>query len=124
MESPVESQYFNIGQGPVLAIVPAHNEAGRIGAVVTAVAAQGLPVLVVDDGSVDDTGAEAAAAGAQVLRLEPNRGKGGALKAGFREALAMRALPRGSALARRPPRPAPAKPRPAPTTRGPAGRRF
>ena len=72
----------------MLAIVPAHNEAGRIGAVVLAVAAQGLPVLVVDDGSVDATSAEAAAAGARVLRLEPNRGKGGALKAGFREALA------------------------------------
>lgn len=51
------------------------------------VAAQGLPLLVVDDGSSDGTGAEAAAAGAQVLRLEPNRGKGAALKAGFREAL-------------------------------------
>jgi glycosyltransferase involved in cell wall biosynthesis len=72
----------------VLAIVPAHNEAGRIGAVVRAVAAQGLPLLVVDDGSSDGTGAEAAAAGARVLRLEPNRGKGAALKAGFREALA------------------------------------
>ena len=80
-----------LGQEPpnaVLAIVPAHNEAGRIGAVVQAVAAQGLPLLVVDDGSSDGTGAEAAAAGAGVLRLEPNRGKGAALKAGFRAALA------------------------------------
>ena len=57
---------------------------------VAAVRAQGLPLLVVDDGSSDGTGAEAAAAGAQVLRLEPNRGKGAALKAGFREALAAR----------------------------------
>ena len=48
--------------------------------------AQGLPVLVVDDGSSDGTGAEAEAAGARVLRLEPNRGKGAALKAGFRAA--------------------------------------
>jgi len=72
----------------LLAVVPAHDEAGRIGAVVSSVAAQGMPVLVVDDGSSDGTGAEAAAAGAQVLRLQPNRGKGGALKAGFREALA------------------------------------
>ena len=52
-----------------------------------AVLAQGLPVLVVDDGSSDGTGAEAAAAGARVLRLEPNRGKGAALKAGFRRRL-------------------------------------
>jgi glycosyltransferase involved in cell wall biosynthesis len=71
----------------VLAIVPAHDEAGRIGQVVRAVLSQGLPVLVVDDGSSDGTGAEAEAAGAQVLRLEPNRGKGAALKAGFRAAL-------------------------------------
>ncbi len=73
--------------GQVLAIVPTHNEAGRVGEVVRALVAQGLPVLVVDDGSSDQSGAEAAAAGARVLRLEPNRGKGGALKAGFGEAL-------------------------------------
>jgi glycosyltransferase involved in cell wall biosynthesis len=71
----------------MLAIVPAHDESGRIGPVVQAVLAQGLPVLVVDDGSSDGTGAEAEAAGARVLRLEPNRGKGAALKAGFRAAL-------------------------------------
>jgi glycosyltransferase involved in cell wall biosynthesis len=71
----------------VLAIVPAHDEAGRIGQVVRAVISQGLPVLVVDDGSSDGTSAEAEGAGAQVLRLEPNRGKGAALKAGFRAAL-------------------------------------
>jgi glycosyltransferase involved in cell wall biosynthesis len=71
----------------VLVIIPAHNEGGRIGSVVSAVAAQGLPVLAVDDGSTDGTGEEASAAGAQVLRLQPNRGKGAALKAGFRQAL-------------------------------------
>lgn len=71
----------------VLAIVPAHDEAGRIGGVVRALVEQGLSVLVVDDGSTDDTQQEAAEAGARLLRLEPNRGKGAALKAGFREAL-------------------------------------
>ena len=98
MESLVESHNFPAGKGSVLAIVPAHNEAGRIGAVVAAVTAQGLPVLVVDDGSADTTGVEASAAGARVLRLEPNQGKGGALKAGFRQALATRAS-QGSAAA-------------------------
>jgi glycosyltransferase involved in cell wall biosynthesis len=68
-----------------------------VGAVVRAVIAQGLPVLVVDDGSVDNTGAEASSAGARVLRLEPNRGKGGALKAGFHDALAIKAPPQGGA---------------------------
>jgi glycosyltransferase involved in cell wall biosynthesis len=87
MESPVGPQHLSASRSSVLAIVPAHDEAGRISAVVAAVAAQGLPVLVVDDGSTDATGAETAAAGARVVRLEPNRGKGGALKAGFREAL-------------------------------------
>jgi len=71
----------------ILAIVPAHNEGPRISAVVCALVAQGLPVLVVDDGSTDETAAEARSAGARVLSLSPNRGKGGALKAGFREAL-------------------------------------
>ena len=71
----------------ILAIVPAHNEGPRIGAVVGMLVQQGLPVLVVDDGSSDDTAAAARAAGARVLSLRPNRGKGAALKAGFRVAL-------------------------------------
>ena len=44
-------------------------------------------MLVVDDGSGDDTASLAEAAGAQVLRQAPNRGKGAALKAGFRWAI-------------------------------------
>ena len=68
----------------VLAIVPAHDEAPRVGAVVRGLIRQGLTVLVVDDGSTDGTGQAAQDAGARVLRLEPNRGKGAALKAGFR----------------------------------------
>lgn len=75
------------GSAAILAIVPAHNEGPRIGAVVRALVAQGLPVLVVDDGSSDDTADAARAAGARVLSLTPNRGKGAALKAAFREAL-------------------------------------
>jgi glycosyltransferase involved in cell wall biosynthesis len=58
-----------------------------VGAVVEMLVAQGLPVLVVDDGSADDTAERARAAGARVLSLTPNRGKGAALKAGFREAM-------------------------------------
>lgn len=71
----------------VLAIVPAHDEGPRIGAVVEALVGQGLPVLVVDDGSTDDTAQAARAAGARVLTLTPNRGKGAALKTAFRQAL-------------------------------------
>jgi glycosyltransferase involved in cell wall biosynthesis len=50
-------------------------------------ARQHLPVLVVDDGSSDDTAAVAEAARSAVLRQTPNQGKGAALRAGFRRAL-------------------------------------
>jgi glycosyltransferase involved in cell wall biosynthesis len=74
-------------RGGTLALIPAHDEAPRIGAVVAAAAVH-LPVLVVDDGSSDDTAAVAERAGARVLRQMPNQGKGAALRAGFRAALA------------------------------------
>ena len=70
----------------VLALVPGYEEAPRIAAVVQA-ALRHLPVLVVDDGSTDDTAANAEAAGADVIRQHPNQGKGAALRAGFRQAL-------------------------------------
>ena len=69
-----------------LALIPAYQEGPRIGAVVAA-AALHLPVLVVDDGSTDDTATRAEAAGATVLRQVPNQGKGAALRTGFRHAL-------------------------------------
>jgi len=69
-----------------LAVIPAHNEAPRIGPVISA--ARGfLPVIVVDDGSTDETAAAAEASGATVLRQSPNAGKGAALRLGFRWAL-------------------------------------
>lgn len=70
----------------VLAVIPAHDEAPRIAAVVRGAAAH-LPVLVVDDGSADDTARVAREAGAEVHEQRPNAGKGAALRAGFRLAL-------------------------------------
>ncbi len=70
----------------VLALVPGYEEGPRIAAVVAA-ARRHLPVLVVDDGSTDDTAPNAEAAGAEVIRQRPNQGKGAALRAGFRRAL-------------------------------------
>jgi glycosyltransferase involved in cell wall biosynthesis len=70
----------------ILALVPGYDEGPRIGAVVTA-ASRHLPVLVVDDGSSDDTATRAESAGVRVLRQVPNQGKGAALRAGFRAAL-------------------------------------
>ncbi|MEW5990246.1 MAG: glycosyltransferase family 2 protein [Chloroflexota bacterium] len=75
----------------ILALVPAHDEAPRIGAVVRAAAAH-LPVLVVDDGSSDATAEVAATAGATVISQHPNQGKGAALRAGFARAIADGAL--------------------------------
>ena len=70
----------------VLAVIPAYEEGPRIAAVVTG-ASRHLPVLVVDDGSYDDTAARAEAAGATVERQVPNAGKGAALRRGFTRAL-------------------------------------
>lgn len=70
----------------IVAVIPGYNEGPRIGAVVRATAAH-LPVIVVDDGSTDDTAGSAREAGATVIELRPNRGKGAALRAGFRQAL-------------------------------------
>ena len=74
-------------RGRIVALIPAHDEAPRIGPVITG-SAKHLPVLVVDDGSTDSTAAVAEGAGARVIRQAPNQGKGAALRAGFRAALA------------------------------------
>src|SRR5919107_5926438 len=73
-----------------VAIVPARNEEGAIGAVVREIRAfdPALEVVVVDDGSTDRTADVAAAAGAHVVRLPFNLGIGGAVQTGFRYALA------------------------------------
>ncbi len=73
--------------GPgVIAVIPAYQAASTLDAVVRATL-EHLPVLVVDDGSTDATSAVAEAAGAEVLRQEPNQGKGAALRRGFAHAL-------------------------------------
>ena len=73
-------------QPTILALIPAYNEGRHVSQVIR-LTQQHLPVLVVDDGSKDDTAARAEEAGAQVLRQIPNQGKGAALIAGYRRAL-------------------------------------
>ena len=64
-------------------IIPALNEAGAVGEVVRAIPRPPVrEVLVIDNGSVDDTARVAAAAGARVIR-EPRRGYGSACLAGI-----------------------------------------
>ncbi len=73
-------------------VVPAYNESERIAATVGSLRSElagvdgdgGLEIVIVDDGSRDDTAARARAAGAdQVLVMSPNRGKGAAVRAGI-----------------------------------------
>jgi hypothetical protein len=71
-----------------LAVIPAYNEAATIEQVLGALhrEAPQLDVVVIDDGSTDDTAQRAEMAGARVLRLPFNVGIGGAVQAGFRYA--------------------------------------
>jgi len=72
------------------AVIPTYNNGGTIGDVVRRTLAQCGDVIVVDDGSTDDTAAVLAAVeGITVVRLARNRGKGTALREGFRRALDM-----------------------------------
>lgn len=78
----------NSNYARTLVIMPAWNEAETVGKTVAETIALGVNynVLVVDDGSMDRTAAEAEAAGATVLRLPFNLGVGGAMRAGFKYA--------------------------------------
>jgi glycosyltransferase involved in cell wall biosynthesis len=69
-------------------VIPAFNEAASIAALVADLRSAGSwrEILVVDDGSTDDTGARASAAGAHVIRHPYNKGNGAAVKTGIRHA--------------------------------------
>ena len=71
----------------VVALIPAYNEAKTISATVAALAAlsEVNEIVVVNDASTDHTADLAAAAGARVISLPGNQGKGAALNEGSRQ---------------------------------------
>ena len=80
----------NVVEGSVkrtLAIIPCFNEEATIGSVVLKARRYVDEVVVVDDGSVDNTAKVAEYAGATVLRHGGNKGKGTGVKTGFEYAL-------------------------------------
>lgn len=74
------------GTGEIIALIPAYNEARYIADVVRRTLRH-LPVVVIDDGSSDETAAVAALAGAKVVAHTVNQGKGKALNTGFEYAV-------------------------------------
>jgi len=70
----------------LLVIVPAYNEEGAIAGVVSSIKqyVPGVPILVIDDGSLDETAVRARQAGAEVLALPHHLGLGGCVQAGYK----------------------------------------
>jgi glycosyltransferase involved in cell wall biosynthesis len=70
----------------LLILIPAYNEEGAVGGVVNEVreVMPGVPILVVDDCSTDETVDKARLAGARVLPLPHHLGLGGAVQAGYK----------------------------------------
>ena len=70
------------------ALIPAYQAADTVESVARGVLRHLSRVLVVDDGSTDETGERSRRAGAEVLRIEQNSGKGAAIRAGLERLLA------------------------------------
>jgi len=71
-------------------IIPAYNEAGRVASTIAGIRKfTDADIIVISDGSTDDTIVEARQAGALVIELPFNLGYGAALQTGFKYALKM-----------------------------------
>src|SRR3989338_7250142 len=71
----------------ICVVIPVHNEASKIGAVVSALKKKELDVVVIDDGSQDQSGSIAARLGAIVVSHGSKKGKGLSLCDGFQYAV-------------------------------------
>lgn len=90
--APPQQEESLVGRIPtekLLIIIPAYNEADRIGAVLDDIQREApkIPILVINDGSRDATAEVARQHGAEVITLPYNNGYGVALQTGFRYAL-------------------------------------
>lgn len=78
----------NYTSGEVVVLIPAYNEAATIADVATRVLSQNVALIVVDDGSSDETAAALSGLNVQLIRHPTNCGKAASLMTGFQAALA------------------------------------
>jgi glycosyltransferase involved in cell wall biosynthesis len=92
LRRPAERPPLPAGDGAVVLVLPARDEAARIGAVIDRlppiVLGRPTQCIVVDDGSVDDTAAIASARGAAVVTHDVGQGLGAAVRDGLRAGVA------------------------------------
>ncbi len=86
-----------IARETVAAVIPAYQDEKHIGDIVRRTRARLAHVLVIDDGSSDQTAQRAGEAGAEVIVHDQNRGKGEAIKTGLAHWLAAASPPHGAA---------------------------
>lgn len=76
-----------ISENNIFIVIPAYNEAKTIGPIVGALDKRGFRVVVVDDGSGDNTIVEANKFGAEIIAYAKNTGKGRSIREGLKYAL-------------------------------------
>ena len=69
------------------AVIPAYNEEKNLGLILKKVKAHSIDIIVIDDGSIDQTATIAEREGAHLIRHPINKGKGDAIRNGFQLAL-------------------------------------
>src|SRR4051812_30237738 len=80
----MEQRNARLGRQEIAAVIPAYNEAKHLADVIRRVRQELDHVVVVDDGSTDETAEQARTAGAELIVHPENSGKGESIKAGLR----------------------------------------